>query len=231
MCGCLIRALIFDLDNTIYNENDYFLKTFEKFSERNKLEFRLFKTNFTDEFRLSSKDIFTDILKIVDSYSLSKQEELFNLYKSIDTKLELFKDARWIIDYANGNNIKIGIITNGVLEAQRNKVKCLDIGKKFDSIIYARKFGKKYEKPNAKPFEESLLELKVDSDSVIYIGDDPYTDIFGARANGIKSIFLKRGYLRNKPHLADYEISDLRYIRNIMEIFNAKDKDTGDNRN
>lgn len=212
----MIKALIFDLDNTLYDEKIYFLEVFRKFAEINHINFELFDNNFNDDLCVNSADIFGDLLKKINIYSPQKQNELFQLYKIIDVKLDLYEDAKDIIEFAKQNNIKIGLITNGVLDAQKNKVKCLNIEHTFDAIIYAREFGKDFEKPHKKPFEKLLRDLEMDFNSILFIGDNPYTDIIGAKLFGLKTVFLKRGYYRNSHHTADFEIDSLRSLKEMI---------------
>ncbi len=148
----MVKAVIFDLDNTLYDENSYFLKVFEAFSKIYNIDINLFKNIFNHIFILESRDIFTDILKKIDFYSQEKQKQLFELYKSIDCNLELYDEAYELINYLNNKNINIAIITNGVLEAQKNKVRVLDLEKITNKIVYAREFGKDFEKPHEKPY-------------------------------------------------------------------------------
>ena len=61
-----------------------------------------------------------------------------------------------LLKLLNKQNIKTAILTNGVLEAQQNKVNCLNIEKQVDLVHYARINGKKYEKPHSQSFEHIL---------------------------------------------------------------------------
>ena len=83
----MIKAVIFDLDNTLYDERLYFLKVFKRFCINHSVDFNQIHCVFTDELRRYSEDIFGDVLKKIDYYSIGRQNELFDLYKSIDCRL------------------------------------------------------------------------------------------------------------------------------------------------
>ncbi|MGC6415295.1 MAG: HAD family hydrolase [Bacteroidia bacterium] len=206
-----INSIIFDLDNTLYDENVYLELVFTEFFKKNNIDYDI-SSILTDKFRLKANDIFGEVLKDINEYSHKKQEALFELYKYINCKISLYDDAYDLISFLNIKNIKLGIITNGVIEAQKNKVKCLDLETKIDKIIYARSWGKEFEKPNPRPFAEALKLLKAKPSEVLYIGDNPKTDIMGAKAIGIKSVRYLNGYLKN------IQCNDTHNIKRLIEI-------------
>jgi len=192
-----LKCLIFDLDNTLYDENSYFLEVFKTFARRNNIEFSKIDNVFSFSLRQNSNDVFGDVLKKLDLFSQELQEELFELYKTVDVKLKLYQDAEKLINFARKMGLKLGIITNGVVDVQRNKVKCLGIESLFDSIVYARKFGKENEKPSPEPYRSILGELKVNPQETIYVGDDPRIDLQGAEALNIATILIGKEYKKD----------------------------------
>lgn len=82
------------------------------------------------------------------------------------------------------------MITNGVVEAQINKVKSLNIKKNFDAIIYARSWGKHTEKPHQLPFIKLLEQLNSEPKNAIMVGDMLETDIKGALNMEIYPIWI-----------------------------------------
>ncbi len=208
----MIKAIIFDLDNTLYDENLYFLKVFKKFSDQHGHDFTLFNEIFTDTFRLKSKDIFGDLLTRLNCNNQSNQNELFEIYKTINCDIELYNEASKILEYLDKKKIKKAIITNGTIDAQKNKVKLLNLHKYVDKIIYARELGKDYEKPNAMPFYEAIKALNIQKDEAIYVGDHPNTDIEGANKAGIKALRFLNGYASG----INYSHND--NIKSLIEI-------------
>lgn len=210
------KAVIFDLDNTLYNEDLYFLEVFKAFSKRHNLDFDLFERNFTDKFRLESKDLFTDILKKIDYYTLERQNELFELYKNIDCNLEIYNEAFEIINHLKEKNFKLAIITNGIIEAQKNKVKSLNIQNNFDAIIFAREFGSAYEKPHEKPFLKALKDLNTNIEETLFVGDHPFTDIKGAQNINLDALWFSNGYASNISYNFDNKINSLLEIKQYL---------------
>lgn len=213
----MIKAVIFDLDNTLYDENEYFLKVFKDFSKKHGLDYISIKRLFTDEFRLKSRDIFTDMLILIDYYSEKNQNELFELYKTINHPLKLYCDAYEIIKFIASMNIKMAVITNGVVAVQKNKVKVLGVQNNIKNIIYARELGVEREKPNPKPFLKALEILNVRPSEALYIGDHPMTDIKGACNVGMNAVRFMNGYASKIDYNHNHNISNLHEIKSFLK--------------
>ncbi|HFZ5119485.1 TPA: HAD family hydrolase, partial [Campylobacter jejuni] len=150
--------------------------------------------------REQTNDIFTFWLNSMNFYSKQLQDELFELYQNISLKLSLYDDAKILLDFLFSQGIKIGILTNGTVKAQQNKISSLKELKKYNiDVFYARSLGKEFEKPHEKAFEAILSLMKVDDKkNVLYIGDNLYTDIEGAEKSGLKNIFVNRSKIYKK---------------------------------
>ena len=96
----------------------------------------------------------------------------------------------------HANNIKIGILTNGVREVQQNKFKCLNLENYVDGVIYAKLTGE--EKPHQKPFNSICNLLGIPMRNTLMIGDDYKNDVLGALNAGMHSVFLNK-YPSVKP--------------------------------
>ncbi|ECZ6120525.1 HAD family hydrolase [Campylobacter jejuni] len=189
-----IKFVIFDLDNTLYDENIYISEVLFTFSQKYHLEFD--KNTFlkNTSLREQTNDMFTFWLKGINFYSEEHQEELFKLYQNISLELKLYKDAKVLLDFLLSQGIKIGILTNGTVKAQQNKISSLKELKKYNiDVFYARSLGKEFEKPHEKAFEAILSLMKVDDKkNVLYIGDNLYTDIGGAKKSGLTGVLIDR---------------------------------------
>jgi putative hydrolase of the HAD superfamily len=185
----VIKAVVFDLDDTLYDQSIYYAEVCKQFATENHFDQEELISHFRSLYGKST-DIFGDILKAIGKYSIEKQEAFFRIYASIDTQLDMYSDALDLIKWLKGKKINTGIITNGVLEVQRNKIRALNTGSLFDTIVFARSWGKEMEKPHPKPFIQAMNNLSCDTDNMIYVGDSIQTDINGAMNADIKRVFL-----------------------------------------
>lgn len=213
----IINAVIFDLDNTLYDENSYLYFVCKEFCNRYNINTTLISYILENDLRIKSNDIFSDWLKKINFYSSDKQKELFEIYQTIKAPISLYKDAIKIIKFIKDKNIKIGILTNGVIQAQKNKVSLLNLDSEI-IISYARDCGKEYEKPHPYAFKKILKLLNIKNNESIFVGDNPKTDIAGANNAGIFSVLLKRGYASKINNIkCDMIITNLNEIKKIWE--------------
>lgn len=102
--------------------------------------------------------------------------------------------------------IKNAIVTNitpEILEFQHKKVEALGFAHLFDEIIYSAEFG--IHKPDRRIFDHAASLLGVSNDQCLFVGDDPDSDILGARNAGMEALWLDRwedsGRFSDDPHV------------------------------
>ena len=72
-------------------------------------------------------------------------------------------------------------------------------------------------KPSKLPFEAALKKLKLKPKECLMIGDWPERDIKGANAVGMKTCFARYGNPKIKKTDADYEISNIKVLLDIVK--------------
>jgi putative hydrolase of the HAD superfamily len=190
-----IKAIIFDLDNTILDRTS----TFRRFTYS-------FLRNYFDHLE-STQHIF-DLIIDLDQDGYKDKLELFSelleqlpwevkpllseliVFYSIEyvKSAVLMEQAREIVQYAR-TKYKTGLITNGKTLIQYGKIDQLVIRNDFDLIIVSEEAGIK--KPDRRIFEMALVQLQLKAEQCIYIGDHPVNDIEGAAKVGMETIWMK----------------------------------------
>ena len=82
----------------------------------------------------------------------------------------------------------IGIVTNGRPEVQALKIRALGLGPLVDTVVYASEHGTGLGKPDPQPFLEIARRLDVDRSRIVFVGDNEARDVAGARAVGMRTI-------------------------------------------
>jgi putative hydrolase of the HAD superfamily len=82
---------------------------------------------------------------------------------------------------------RIAVLTNGLPSVQERKVAALGLPKLVDHVVFAEQHSAQG-KPAAEPFRHALARLGMRAARCVCVGDDPATDIAGARALGIRTI-------------------------------------------
>jgi FMN phosphatase YigB (HAD superfamily) len=74
-----------------------------------------------------------------------------------------------------------------------------------------------YVKPGKRIFREALRQMNAQADEAIFIGDDPEADIDGAKALGMRTVWINTsGAPGHEKTQADYQIRRLRQILKIL---------------
>lgn len=223
----MIKAVVFDLDDTLISERDYIESGFKFIASMiaNKYDFKKEKVYniMQSKFEKSSENVFNRTLDALEiSYDMNYIKLLINSYRKHLPKISLYNDAKKILDYLYAKEIKLGIITDGYGSAQRNKLKVLDINDYFNHIVVTDELGREYWKPNRKPYEIMKAQLSVDYNNIIYVGDNETKDFITANKLGFITIVIKRkeGIYYNKKaddkYKAQYEINNLEELQQFI---------------
>jgi putative hydrolase of the HAD superfamily len=140
--------------------------------------------------------------------------------------LELFADARATIAALRGTDDNdqlagrrgIGVITNGPADVQRDKLRLLGVDALVDFVVISGEFGAW--KPEPAIFVEALRLGNADPGEVVFVGDSPEYDVAGARAAGIRAIWINR---TGQPWSGgdpppDYEVANLTALLPLLGV-------------
>lgn len=183
----MITAVVFDLDDTLYPEQQFVLSGFRAVGdwlEEHYGQSAFFGTASRLFDAGSRGDIFNRALGLLDM----NQEEVFvkrlvEVYRQHKPALSLYEDAAWAINRFKAAK-KLGLITDGYLLVQQNKVSSLGISRRFDAICYSDQYGRECWKPSPVPYRKIMDDLDCGGNACAYIADNPAKDFVTARALG-----------------------------------------------
>lgn len=190
-----IKAIIFDLDNTVLDRTstfsqftNLFLNTYFNHLESTQEVFD--RIIFLDQDGYKDKnELFSELIEELPWKAMPQHHELLEFYKTEYVKSAvLMNEAREVITYLR-KKYKTGLITNGKTSIQYGKMDTLGIRDHFDLIIVSEEAGVK--KPDPRIFELALDGLHLRPEECIYIGDHPVNDIEGAAKIGMETIWIK----------------------------------------
>jgi putative hydrolase of the HAD superfamily len=221
----IFNTILFDLDDTIHDRN----RSLCKFVE-------LFNLKYTHALDYNSKAIMKDIFFEIDRQGYRPREEMFkelqsripwkykpNLTELIDYwNIEFPKCAEPmvnlynVLDFFMNENVKMGIVTNGYSDFQNTKIDKLNLRKYMKTIIISEEVN--IRKPNPEIFYLALSKINSNSETTLFVGDNPLLDIKGAIDAGLHSVWLSNGRVWDtKDYMPEYvinNISELKYIIN-----------------
>lgn len=227
-----IHAIIFDLDDTLYD-----FSSVHKLALRNVYE--IYKTVVSATFEEFEKD-YNDTKRVVKrslSGSASSHNRIIYFQKMIEAKhhtvqpeiimqlyhaywdflidkINLRPDALQVLQTLKSMGIKTAIVSDLTTYIQTRKIIKLQIGDYIDHLVTSEEAGT--DKPHPYIFLLALQKLEVLAEHALMVGDNINTDIEGANSVGIKSVLILQG---DHEKESDEEIRKPSYkINNLTEL-------------
>lgn len=227
----MIRAVIFDLDNTL---TDFMAM------KRDAVEAAIIAMRDAG-FKLSAEEIRARIDEIYKERGIEFQnvfdELLFREFKYIDYKILCsgviaYRRAREaaLVTYPHvymtlmslaKMQMKLAVVSDAPSREAWMRLCYLNLHHMFDAVVTFDDTGER--KPNPKPFRTALAKLDVKPEEALMVGDWAERDMVGAAQVGMKTVFARYGdTFGTTVTNADYEIDDISELLRIVEELNKK---------
>ena len=185
-----LKAIIFDLDDTLYGEKEYVRSGYQKIAEilpsvENAAEklWKLFEER---------KPAIDELLKQENIVSEEVRQECLRVYRNQIPNIHLYPGVKDMITEFRKSGMKLGIITDGRPEGQRAKLEVLGLDAMVDHIIVTDEFGgPEFRKPNPLAFETMKKLLDVEYSEMCYVGDNIKKDFISPEKLGMRSIWFR----------------------------------------
>ena len=113
---------------------------------------------------------------------------------------------------------KLGIISNfAIPECVDKLLKTHGLDKLFDAIVVSGAVNKR--KPSPEVFERTLETLGVSASETVFVGDTLDADIEGAKAVGMKAVYIERRIEKVELVHPDQTIKSLSELPMVLERF------------
>jgi putative hydrolase of the HAD superfamily len=210
-----VQLIAFDLDDTLYPELSFVQSGFravarvveERFPRASKF-YQLLWSIFCAGERRSTFDA------ALQQAGLSGKEisvaELVQVYRSHKPDIILYPDALEILETLRGKK-KIGVITDGYLETQKNKFTALQLDRYIDKAVFTDAAGRGAWKPNPWGYKQLMEYFSLPGEQCAYVGDNSLKDFAGAQALGWVTFKIVRheGLYKDEVGDADYSLKNL----------------------
>ena len=152
-----------------------------------------------------------------DDELTDRAREVFE--REVRASHRLFDDARELLR-ALGTEFPLALITNGARDSQRDKLETLGIAAGFGAVAISAEVG--CAKPDPAIFRHALAGLGVAPHEAWHIGDSLANDVGGAKAAGIRAIWLNRK-ATPRPDGAPEPDVEIRSLGEIEELLAASE--------
>ena len=219
-----MTILIFDLDDTLYLEENYAVSGFEAVSD---FVFDAYQIPREITLRillsaLHSGERHSAFQNLSFSCRLPKKaiRECLTVYRGHKPKISLDESTRQLLN--TYDQVNKYVVTDGNKIVQKRKVDALKLDLYFRYSFVTHNFGLKAAKPSIFCFNKIREMESVDWIDLVYIGDDPKKDFVNLKPLGVKTIRVMTGrYSRlevSKDFDAEYRISNLNDLGNVLQF-------------
>jgi putative hydrolase of the HAD superfamily len=225
----MITTVVFDLDDTLYDEIEYCKSGFRAVAAHlsemqqnrsNEQIYNILWVIFQAGNRTKTFDAALEKLKI--PYDGKIIGELINIYRNHKPDISLPPDSREVLDTLK-KQYTLALLTDGFLPAQQLKVQALGITNYFKCIIYTEELGREYWKPSPAGFEKLLEILQSAPEQTIYVADNEKKDFIAPNKLKLDTVRIIRPlslhkYESDKPEeKARHIIHEINRLPDLLE--------------
>jgi putative hydrolase of the HAD superfamily len=224
----MLKAIVFDLDDTLYPERQYALSGFAAVadwaegslgipSEQGYAELLAY---FNSGVR---GDTFNRWLEAHGQEPDRWIPEMVNSYRDHTPSLEPYPETHSVLQKLQAN-YRLGLITQGYKPGQQRKLEALKLTETFEATIILGEEDRQDWKPNRVSFERILAQFDLTGSEAAYVGDNPLKDFVGPRQLGMLTIWVRRPegeHVDDLPpgpeYFAEIELPDLTKLASALE--------------
>ena len=182
-----IKGVVFDLDDTLYAEKQYVRSGFRavaRYLENAGAEDKLWN------YFLAGQSAIDALLEELGQQDRRKQ--CLEAYRTHVPEISLYEGAYELILHLKKAGIRVGIITDGRVEGQRNKIAALGLNELIGDIIITDALGgESFRKPNDIAFRIMQCRWGIPFEEMVYVGDNLHKDFQAPRQLGMESIYFE----------------------------------------
>jgi putative hydrolase of the HAD superfamily len=231
--GTLVRILADDGDERVFRAAAHFL-TYQGIDlhryELRELYFQLMKEQLRSSpekypefdavgiWRSIIEDRQTDFTRTLPTAKL-QQIPLFmaEMTRGISRRrLGLYPYVREVLDVLR-DRYPLAVVTDAQSTYARSELHKVGLLGYFDPIVVSGDHG--YRKPDQRLFQLALDGMAMAAENTLYVGNDMYRDIYGAREAGLSTVMFDsdQGQKTYRDCAADFTITDFRDLLEILD--------------
>lgn len=223
-------VLVFDLDDTLYDERTFVESGFRAVAKFGAAEFG-WCADSSFNFMVSTLEsegrgaVFNRWLKEFGQPKKSLVKRCIHEYRSHAPVLRMFAEAESLLPRIKA--FPLYIVTDGNKCVQRRKARALDLMHHFLWVYITHQYGIKNAKPSTYCFDLIRRRQLCRWSDIVYVGDNPAKDFVGLNALGAKTVRVFTGSHRNviaaPGHDAQVSIPNLDYLFDVLDRWKIVD--------
>lgn len=191
-----IELAVFDLDDTLFPEWDFVrsgMRHLADFTSKGSSASadEIFAFLWDIASRREGKSFDRLLLAFPEIGASWSVEELVSAYRRHVPDIRLFAGIRELLEELRHGGTRIAIVTDGPPDAQRGKLKALQVMELVEEAVVTDEHGVECRKPSTFAFSRLNRSFGIEAGSCIYIGDNPAKDFAPCRALGWQTLRLR----------------------------------------
>jgi putative hydrolase of the HAD superfamily len=222
------RAILFDLDDTLYRERDFVFSGFRAVGEWSErvlgIDARACEHELAGLFERGVLGTTFNEWLTHRNLSLEHVPAMVRTYQEHTPVISLDVECEELLGRLR-QQYRLGVVTDGFLHVQQRKAAALKLDQHVDVVVFSDRWGRSAWKPNPKALIAALDALACSAADSIYVGDNPTKDFIAARRAGMRSVRLRRRAgihaaleSRGVEFAADFEISCLSQLEVCLVV-------------
>jgi putative hydrolase of the HAD superfamily len=148
---------------------------------------------------------------------------LAELYRGASRlRLQLYPGVKTVLDSLVGH-YRLAALSDAQRVWAMPELRAVSLENYFEFVLLSSDIG--IRKPDARPFKEALKRLRLDTSEVLFVGNDMYHDVYGAKSVSLKTVFFQsnQGRHHHEGTCADYLIDDFSKLPEAIDFLQRVD--------
>ena len=216
--------LIFDLDDTLYDESTYVMSGLRAVAEFSGQAFGWDVDQSLKQMTTLLKNngrgrVFDDWLVCRELFSKKLVQQCLHVYRHHEPAISIAEETRELLAGLR-ESYPLYVVSDGHKVVQKKKIDALSIAPFFKRVFITHRFGIHNAKPSLHCFNLIRSAERVEWNELVYVGDNPAKDFVSLNQVGAKTIRVLTGAhadVRAFPgHDAQLSITNLTSLRSDM---------------
>ena len=188
----LIKAILFDLDDTLLDRNISLEDFVQQQHQRYKLDhvpYAVYCSRFLELDQRGYAERPQVFHALITEFAVPASVEtwLADFQQRAWTSCTLLPEAAAVLAQLRSRGYKLGVITNGAEWSQMRKLRVTGLLPLVDLTVISE--NEQVKKPDPLIFTRAAERLGVPANECAFVGDHPRNDIYGAGAVGMKTVW------------------------------------------
>ncbi|MDO5394815.1 MAG: HAD hydrolase-like protein [Bacteroidales bacterium] len=221
------KGIVFDLDDTLYKENEYRLSGFRTVSRHYAAACGISPEEAYSLMAANPDEAFETLIHLAAARGIEiTVNDILQIYRTHLPDISLPAETVNVLTLLRKRGYMLGLITDGRVFGQLNKIAALDIKRYMDPRFIIPTVMLDTDKHHSKPFTE-MMSLMGEDVAMTYVGDNPAKDFHHPNLSGWRTIMLRdtTGVNVHRQNTEDYPVefrpqTEITSLSQLLDIYN-----------